>query len=118
METIQGKRSFDIDFNEFTLRHKKYNRLILDLGTGDGKFAFYYAQTFPTHFVIGLDSCRENLREYSRTKISNLLYVIANAQSLPFELHGLISHININFPWGSLLHGLLNADKNFFCGLE
>jgi len=118
METIQGKKSFDIDFNEFTLRHKNYNRIILDLGTGDGKFTFHYAQIFPNHFVIGLDSCRENLHEYSRTKLPNLLYVIANAQHLPCELHGLISHIHINFPWGSLLQSLLNGDANLFCGLE
>lgn len=118
METIRGKKSFDIDFNEFTLRLKNYNRLILDLGTGDGKFAFHYAQTFPNYFVIGLDSCRENLHKYSRTNLPNLLYVIANAQQLPFELNGLISHIHINFPWGSLLQSLLNGDANLFCGLK
>lgn len=118
METIQGKKSFDIDLNEFTLRLKNYNRLTLDLGTGDGKFAFHYAQTFPNHFVIGLDSCRENLNKYSRAKLPNLLYVIANAQDLPCELNGLISHISINFPWGSLLQSLLNGDVNLFCGLE
>lgn len=118
METLQGKKSFDINLNEFTLRHKKYNRLILDLGTGDGKFAFYLADSFPKYFVIGLDSCRENLTEYSRAKLPNLLYVIANAQHLPCELHGLISHVHINFPWGSLLQSLLNGDANLFCGLE
>lgn len=118
METLQGKKSFDLNLNEFTLRHKNYNRLILDLGTGDGKFAFHYARTFSNHFLIGLDSCRENLNEYSRMKLPNLLYVIANAQSLPHELNGLISHIHINFPWGSLLQSLLNGDSNLFCGLE
>lgn len=118
MEIRQGKKSFDIDINEFTLRHQNYNRLILDLGTGDGKFAFHLADNFPNHFVIGLDSCRENLHERSRAKLPNLLYVIANAQCLPCELSGLISHIHINFPWGSLLQSLLNGDANLFFGLE
>jgi len=118
METLQGKKSFDIDINEFTLRHKNYNRLILDLGTGDGKFAFHLADNFPNHFVIGLDSCRENLHQYSRANLPNLIYIIANAQSLPRELNGLISYIHINFPWGSLLGSLLNGDTNLFCGLE
>lgn len=118
METLQGRKSFDLNLYEFTLRHKNYNRLILDLGTGDGKFAFHYAQTVPNHFVIGLDSCRENLVEYSRANLPNLLFVIANAQQLPFELNGLISHIHINFPWGSLLQSLLSGDVNLFCGLE
>jgi hypothetical protein len=44
--------------------------------------------------------------------------VIANARYLPCELHGLISQININFPWGSLLECLLLADSRFMYGLE
>jgi 16S rRNA (adenine(1408)-N(1))-methyltransferase len=118
METIRGKTSVDLDLNEFKNRLKNYNRIILDLGTGDGKFAFHYAEKFPTNFVIGLDSCRENLQEYSREKLPNLLYVIANAQSLPYELSGMISHISINFPWGSLLAGLLIGGSNLMCELE
>ncbi len=64
-----------------------------------------------------MDSCRENLREYSRAKLPNLLYVIASAQNLPHELSGLISHITINFPWGSLLESLLIGDPKLMSGL-
>jgi len=118
METIRGKTSLDLDIHEFKNRLTNYNRIILDLGTGDGKFAFHLADKFPEDFVIGLDSCRENLNEHSRAKLDNLLFIIANAQSLPCELHGLISHITINFPWGSLLENLLVGDSNFICGLN
>jgi 16S rRNA (adenine(1408)-N(1))-methyltransferase len=91
----------------------------MDLGTGDGKFAFHHARTFPGHFVIGVDACRENLREHSRAKLPNLLFVIASAQDLPRELNGLGSHITINFPWGSLLESLLDGDPCLFLrGLE
>src|SRR6185369_16854166 len=90
----------------------------LDLGTGDGKFAFHYARTFPRHFIIGVDACRENLREHSNAKLPNALFVIANAQRLPYELNGLVSHITINFPWGSLLESLLSGDSNLMRGLE
>ena len=58
METIRGKTSLDLDLNGFTTRLTNYNRVILDLGTGNGKFAFHYARTFPNHFVIGVDACR------------------------------------------------------------
>ena len=118
METIRGKTSLTMDSTELHARLANYKRISLDLGTGDGKFAFCHAQNFPSHFFIGMDSCRENLRDYSRTNLPNLLYVIANAQSLPHELHGQISHITINFPWGSLLSSLLNGDSDFLCGLE
>lgn len=117
METIRGRLSLDLDLTDFYTRLANYNRISLDLGTGDGKFALCHAEAFPSHFVIGVDSCRENLHEYSRAKLPNLLYVIASAQSLPHELSGLVSHVTINFPWGSLLGSLLAGDSRFMHGL-
>lgn len=76
------------------------------------------AEQFPDDFIIGVDSCRENLHEYSRGKLPNMLFLISNAQTLPCELNGLVSHITINFPWGSLLNGLLNAETSLMRGLE
>lgn len=118
METIWGRRSLDLDLNELHQRLANYQRIMLDLGTGDGKFAFHYARACPRHFVIGVDACRENLHEFSRAKLPNLLYVIASAQNLPHELNGMVSHITINFPWGSLLESLLTGDPTLMCGLE
>ena len=118
METIRGKVSLNLDMTDLYARLANYDRIRLDLGTGDGKFAFCHADNFPSHFVIGVDSCRENLHEHSRAKLPNLLYIIASAQSLPQELRGLVSHITINFPWGSLLESLLNGDSRLLCGLE
>ena len=117
MEIIRGKASLDLDLTELKERLTTYNRITLDLGTGDGKFALCHAGRFPNHFVIGVDSCRENLREYSRAKLPNLLYIIASAQNLPHELSGLVSHITINFPWGSLLESLLIGDSKLMSGL-
>lgn len=117
MEIIRGKASLDLDLTELKERLTNYKRITLDLGTGDGKFAFCHAGKFPNHFVIGVDSCRENLHEYSRAKLPNLLYIIASAQNLPQELNGLISNISINFPWGSLLESLLIGDPKLMSGL-
>lgn len=117
METIRGRMPCTLDSTELQARHANHQRVILDLGTGDGKFALHHARTFPSHFVIGVDSCRENLRELSRTKLTNLLFVIASAQDLPNELNGLASHITINFPWGSLLESLLIGDNKLMHGL-
>jgi 16S rRNA (adenine(1408)-N(1))-methyltransferase len=118
METIRGRTSHTLDFTELYTRLANYNRIMLDLGTGDGKFAFCHADKFPSHFVIGVDSCRENLHEHSRTKLPNLLYIIASAQNLPHELSGQVSHLTINFPWGSLLESLLTGDPLLMRGLE
>jgi hypothetical protein len=67
---------------------------------------------------IGVDACRENLQESSRIKLPNMLFIIASAQQLPHELYGLVSHITINFPWGSLLESLLNNDRSLLDGLS
>ncbi|HET9911668.1 MAG TPA: class I SAM-dependent methyltransferase, partial [Anaerolineales bacterium] len=107
METIRGRKSLDLDLNGWKERLANYNHIILDLGTGDGRYARTLAEGHPDWFIIGVDACRENLREHSQAKLKNMLFVIARAQDLPRELHGLVSHITVNFPWGSLLESLL-----------
>jgi hypothetical protein len=118
METIRGRKSLEIDLNGWKDRLTNYDRIILDLGTGDGRYARSLAEGHPRWFVIGVDSCRENLREHSQVKLGNLLFVIASAQELPQELMGLVSHLTINFPWGSLLKSLLSGDPRLIRGLK
>jgi 16S rRNA (adenine(1408)-N(1))-methyltransferase len=118
METIRGKTSRELGFNQLTERIAGYSRIILDLGTGDGRYVHFLAENNPSWFVIGLDSCRENLKEHSRAKLTNTLFVIANAQNLPRELNGLFSHITINFPWGSLLEGFLTGNTKLMRRME
>ena len=118
METIRGRKSLDVDFNGLMDRLANYNRITLDLGTGDGRYVRTLAEEHPDSLIIGVDSCRENLREHSQAKLRNVLFIIASAQNLPKELNGLISHITINFPWGSLLESLLRDDASLRRGFE
>jgi hypothetical protein len=117
METIRGRTSLYIDSDGLKNQLKNYNRTVLDLGTGDGRFVHILAAKHPDWFVAGVDACRENLREHSRAKLPNMLFAIACAQELPCEFEGLFSHITINFPWGSLLDGLLASDLDLMHGL-
>ncbi|HEX6271074.1 MAG TPA: class I SAM-dependent methyltransferase, partial [Anaerolineales bacterium] len=100
--------SLDLTASELQQRLAGYEHILLDLGTGDGRFVRCMAEEHKKGFFIGLDACRENLHQHSRAKLPNMLFVIANAQALPLELNGLASQIMINFPWGSLLECLLN----------
>lgn len=117
METIRGRTSRELDVNELKEQVTRYNRIHLDLGTGDGRYARTLAAGHPDWFIIGMDSCRENLRGHSQAKLQNLLYVIASAQDLPRGLQGCVSHLTINFPWGSLLRSLLAGDPRLMDGL-
>ena len=123
METIRGRMSHSLDFNGFKNHFTNYSqgpegRVVLDLGTGDGRYVRFLADRNPDWFVIGVDSCRENLRDHSRAKLQNMLFIIASAQNLPDELEGLVSHITVNFPWGSLLGSLLANDASLMNGLS
>jgi tRNA G46 methylase TrmB len=77
MESIQGKHALFIDAAELQARLTGYQQVLIDLGTGDGRFVEHVARAQPDCFAIGLDACRENLREASRTP--RALYLIANA---------------------------------------
>ena len=118
METIRGKTSHSLDLNGLNERLKNYPRVLLDLGTGDGRYVCFLAEQHPDWFIIGLDSCRENLRSSAGCNLPNALFVIASAQALPPELYGLVSHVTINFPWGSLLKSLLAGDATLMNGLS
>ncbi len=117
MEIIRGKQVSLIDASTLAERLAGYDVVHIDIGTGDGRFVQYIAQTCPTCFVVGIDACRENLREVSRCAPGNTLFVIANALKLPPELHGLAAQFTINFPWGSLLNGLLTNDPSLLADL-
>ncbi len=118
METLRGRNSLELDFNGLAERLVNYRHIQVDLGTGDGRYVQFLAERHHDSFIIGIDSCRENLIVRSRTKLRNMLFIIAGAQSLPHELNGLISDIAINFPWGSLLEGLLLDDPALMDGLS
>jgi 16S rRNA (adenine(1408)-N(1))-methyltransferase len=117
MESIRGKTALEITAAEFTSRLTGYQNICIDLGTGDGRFVRHMATQNRDRFFIGLDACRENLRENSQIKLPNSLYIIASAQVLPKELTGLAKEITINFPWGSLLESLLTNDPALLDGL-
>ena len=117
MESIRGKTPLQLTTDEFSRRIAGYKNIWLDLGTGDGRFVRHMSIQNRQDFFIGLDACRENLRENSRNCPANALYLIASAQSLPAELDRLAAQITINFPWGSLLRSLLEDDTALLDGL-
>lgn len=118
MEIIRGKNASFVDSRTLSERLHTYDSIQLDIGTGDGRYVEHTAKCDPRRFVIGVDACRENLHKVSSRAPVNALYVIANALTLPAELHGLADHVSINFPWGSLMAGLLNDERDLFESLH
>ncbi|MDQ2745152.1 MAG: class I SAM-dependent methyltransferase, partial [Chloroflexota bacterium] len=117
MEAICGKRTYFINRDTLRSLASRYQSVAIDLGTGDGRYVRHVAGTVPNCLALGIDACRENLRDTSRRASANALYLIANALDLPIELAGLATRITINFPWGSLLAGLLDGHPGLLAGL-
>ncbi|MBS0272161.1 MAG: class I SAM-dependent methyltransferase [Proteobacteria bacterium] len=88
------------------------------MGTGDGRFVLDQARQFPHKLCIGIDAAADAMRQISqKTKIkperggvSNALFVWASVEDLPPELYGIASEITVNYPWGSLLHALVEPN--------
>jgi 16S rRNA (adenine(1408)-N(1))-methyltransferase len=110
VEYLVGKRALALDQPALVERLRGRTRVLVDVGTGDGRFVRAAALADPAAFAIGLDACREQLWQAVRAAPPNALYVIANALALPCELDGRATHLTLNFPWGSLLAGLLAGD--------
>ncbi len=93
--------------------------VIVDIGTGDGSFAYHMAKENPQSLVIGIDPCHENLveisakalKKLSKGGLANVLYVLSSVETLPRELNGSADKVYINFPWGTLLQGIVLAHE-------
>lgn len=63
--------------------------------------------------AVGIDADAASMRRAagraSRDRLGNALFVVAAAEDLPAELHGVADHVSIVFPWGSLLRGLVTG---------
>jgi len=99
--------------------------VVVDLGTGDGRFVLAAASDRPDRLVVGIDASAAAMAEASRRAAAsprrggrpNALFVAAAAEALPPELDGLADLVTVHFPWGSLLRGLLGADPGVVGGI-
>ncbi|MFF0492399.1 class I SAM-dependent methyltransferase [Nocardia sp. NPDC004068] len=93
----------------------RYARVLVDLGTGDGRAVRAAAAADPERLAIGIDAHAAGMVETSRRilrgGVPNALFVVAAAERLPRELDAVADAVTIDFPWGSLLRGLLTADS-------
>src|SRR6266545_4186202 len=122
VEIIQGKYTRTIAAPELARLIAGYTKIFIDLGTGDGRFVLHTARQDPGIFAIGIDACRENLRESSRAAPANALFAIANVVGPDFNLveqfGSRVAAITIHFPWGSLRDALISGDPALLAGLR
>lgn len=93
----------------------KYDKTIIDLGTGDGRFVFKSALANPNNLYIGVDPSEKQLQIYSKKinkhKLINAKLLIGSIENPPKELKQMADVLYIFLPWGTLLQHIVNPTK-------
>lgn len=100
--------------------------IVMDIGTGDGRFVSAAARANPNKFFIGIDANVKPLekpsmkatRKVSKGGLPNAMFVQAAIESLPEEFAGVADEIHIHFPWGSLLKAVATGDAQILASLR
>ncbi len=101
--------------------------VIIDIGTGDGRYVYQSARRNPHKFYIGIDPNARPLerisekihRKPAKGGAPNVLFIQAAVEDLPSELDSVADELHVHFPWGSLLQAVATGNvavlKNLRC---
>jgi len=100
-------------------------RTVVDVGTGDGRFAYARATAHPDWLVIGIDAIDEPMGETAQRAMRrperggrpNLLLLRASIEQVPGELMDAADEVTVVLPWGRLLEGIVCPDEEVPLGL-
>ena len=100
--------------------------VIIDIGTGDGRFVYQSARQNPDKFYIGIDPNARPLEKISEkihrkpAKAALLMFCSFNRPSriFPPELDGVADELHVHFPWGSLLRAIATGDPSVLQNLR
>jgi 16S rRNA (adenine(1408)-N(1))-methyltransferase len=100
--------------------------VVVDIGTGDGRYVYNSARANPNKFFIGIDANAKPLekismkatRKIAKGGLPNVLFVQAAVENLPEELNAAADEIHIHFPWGSLLRAVVLGNENVLQSLR
>jgi len=92
--------------------------VIIDIGTGDGRFVYQSARQNPKKFYIGIDPNVRQLEKISekiyrkpaKGGAPNAVFIQAALENLPEELDGVADELHVHFPWGSLLRAVATGE--------
>jgi 16S rRNA (adenine(1408)-N(1))-methyltransferase len=100
--------------------------IVIDLGTGDGRFVYQSARRNPNKFYIGIDPSPRPLAKISekihrrpeKGGVANVLFIQAAVEDLPIELDGVADEVHVHFPWGSLLRAVAAGEEGVLANLR
>lgn len=115
MKLVRGNKTLEISKNDLHELIKGYEKVVVDIGTGDGRYVFKNALLNPKAFYIGIEPSRKQIEIYSkktiRAKTPNVLFVLNSLEGIQNELDDVATQITINLPWGTLLQVIAKPDQ-------
>ncbi|MEA2149559.1 MAG: rRNA ((1408)-N(1))-methyltransferase [Solirubrobacteraceae bacterium] len=111
LEVVIGADTEHVPAEHFAARLARYPQIVVDLGTGDGRYVLRTARARSDALVIGIDPVASAMaaaagrarRKPARGGADNAVFLVASLEQLPGALRGAASEVTVNFPWGSLL---------------
>ena len=110
-DQVLGKKLAPVDPQAIVQRAADAASVLIDVGTGQGKFILDAAREDPDRLCIGIDAVAENMAKSARSAgasvkkggLTNALFVRAAAERLPGPFAGLADTLTVQYPWGSLM---------------
>lgn len=126
MQVVEGRTVTSMDAAAFERLAASFERVVVDVGTGDGLFCYHLAVSDPATLYVGCDPVAGNMAEVARRGrrkaarggVGNLLLVVATAEAPPGALRGQASELYCVLPWGRLLAGIVTGDAEILDGLR
>ncbi|NOZ87002.1 MAG: class I SAM-dependent methyltransferase [Deltaproteobacteria bacterium] len=111
---------------EFETLKSRYKRVLIDIGTGDGKFPLRWAREHRDTFCVGMDPNFEVMkktafrasRKMSRGGVDNLIMVRGELEHPPSCLSGQADMITVLYPWAALLRAIANASHEALANIS
>jgi 16S rRNA (adenine(1408)-N(1))-methyltransferase len=125
MIAVRGRQTYEVTREELCALRGAYQALVIDVGAGDGAWAYRHAKAHPEQLVTALDPVAENMRESSaraarkpeRGGLANALFIVASIEHVPGELRGVADEVHVTLPWGSLMRGIILGDDVVLSGI-
>lgn len=123
---VLGRKTEPLDTDWLRSRAADAAGVLIDVGTGQGKFVLDSARADPDCFVIGIDAAADSMAKAARSAganpkkggLPNALFVRGGAEALPGPFEGLADRLCVQYPWGSLMRLVAQPDPAGLAGLR
>lgn len=120
VRVLVGKTIVEQDEHALDRLRSSYARVVVDVGTGDGRFVLRGAREEPEALFVGIDAVGDNMvataqkarKKAAKGGASNTLFVVSAIEQLPKVFDGWADALHVGYPWGSLLRAFVAPDQD------